>query len=368
MPILLTENCIGCGACVEICKPHSIELRNVEGGVQQAFISEEGCTGCGRCKVICPQLRSIRKSQPFFYAYQQPQKELLSVAQSGGAFGALCKWVFSQGGKVVGVRYTNNCRSVEYSIADDAEGVDEFHGSKYVLPRVSDIIPALKEVVESGRLVMFVGLPCHCAAVRNLFKNKDNLLIVDVLCYGPMSPEVWKSLMDGRFQGEGLKQFYFRDKTRTGWNNSEMSFVNREGKKAYLTKREGKKFRKFFGSGVAQAEPCLRCKFRTVERIGDLTLGDFWGIDHFVSLPSLKIHGGISLILCNTEKGESLMKELEPGLIGKFDDFDELKKFNGGLNPSNINEKRHGRFWKLCKVFGVSNVVRYSRLLGVRYR
>ena len=368
MPILLTENCIGCGACVEICKPHSIKLRDVEGGAQQAFISEKGCTGCGRCKVICPQLRSMRKSQLFYYAYQQPQKELLSVAQSGGAFGVLCKWIFAQRGKVVGVRYTNNCRSVEYAIADDVEGGGEFHGSKYVLPRVSDVIPALREALESGRLVMFVGLPCHCAAVRNLFKNKDNLLIIDVLCYGPMSPEVWKALMDECFHEEEIRQFCYRDKTRTGWAASEMSFVNEEGKKMYLSKRDGRKFKKIFESGVAQAEPCLRCKFRTVERVGDLTLGDFWGIEQFISLPSSRIHGGISLIFCNTEKGERLMKEFEPGLIGKFDNFEELKNFNGGLNPSKVNEKLHSRFWTLCKVFGVSNVVRYGRLLGVRYK
>ena len=54
MAILLTENCIGCGACESACLPGSIVLKSDPDGFTRAYISEDGCTGCGRCKIVCP--------------------------------------------------------------------------------------------------------------------------------------------------------------------------------------------------------------------------------------------------------------------------------------------------------------------------
>ncbi|MCL1993775.1 MAG: nitroreductase family protein [Spirochaetes bacterium] len=45
-----SEKCTGCGACVNICLRHIIELRN-----NKALTSGTGCFMCGHCLAVCPQ-------------------------------------------------------------------------------------------------------------------------------------------------------------------------------------------------------------------------------------------------------------------------------------------------------------------------
>ncbi|MHA1191971.1 MAG: DUF362 domain-containing protein [Promethearchaeota archaeon] len=47
--IWVTDKCIGCGTCLDVCFVNAINLIN-----NQAEISKE-CRGCGRCVEICPQ-------------------------------------------------------------------------------------------------------------------------------------------------------------------------------------------------------------------------------------------------------------------------------------------------------------------------
>ncbi|MHA1264502.1 MAG: nucleotide-binding protein [Candidatus Helarchaeota archaeon] len=57
------ENCIGCGACHEVCQPHA--LLNVPN--KQPVIFPEICTGCEACRIICeynaiePNMKEIGK-------------------------------------------------------------------------------------------------------------------------------------------------------------------------------------------------------------------------------------------------------------------------------------------------------------------
>lgn len=44
-----TEDCTGCGICVDECPVTAIELKN-----EKAHIDEEECTDCGSCVDSCP--------------------------------------------------------------------------------------------------------------------------------------------------------------------------------------------------------------------------------------------------------------------------------------------------------------------------
>ena len=46
-----TDGCIGCGACVSVCKFGAISLN--EYGV--AEVDEDKCLACGKCIKVCPQ-------------------------------------------------------------------------------------------------------------------------------------------------------------------------------------------------------------------------------------------------------------------------------------------------------------------------
>lgn len=50
---LILKNCIGCGACVEICPNHAIPDSLIGFISSLARINEQKCDGCGDCIHIC---------------------------------------------------------------------------------------------------------------------------------------------------------------------------------------------------------------------------------------------------------------------------------------------------------------------------
>jgi len=56
-----TEECKGCGLCIEACPPKAIRLS--EGlnhyGYRTAHYVGAGCTGCGICFLVCPEPGAI---------------------------------------------------------------------------------------------------------------------------------------------------------------------------------------------------------------------------------------------------------------------------------------------------------------------
>ena len=49
-PIIDTDECIGCGICVDACPQEVLE---VSSGVAEA-VNEDACIGCGECVEQCP--------------------------------------------------------------------------------------------------------------------------------------------------------------------------------------------------------------------------------------------------------------------------------------------------------------------------
>lgn len=58
---LNSEECKGCGLCVEACKPKSLHLseRLNRYGYHPVAYSGWGCTGCGICFLVCPEPGAI---------------------------------------------------------------------------------------------------------------------------------------------------------------------------------------------------------------------------------------------------------------------------------------------------------------------
>ena len=361
MAILLTENCIGCGACKEACLPGSVELRRGSDGFMRAYISEDGCTACGRCKIVCPQLRSSRMKPLEVLAYQNPDKKVLMRSQSGGAFVALAQEVLQDGGSVFGVRWTPDCSNAEFAEATSPEEIQSFSGSKYIPADLSAILPSLKISVKSGRLTLFSGLPCQVAAVRNLLPHRDNLLLVEVLCMGPMSPAVWHHLRL-KMPAE-MKTFLFRDKRRRGWGYPDASYELSNGDLHIFGSRRYAPCQ-LFSRGTTMSASCLRCKFKSIERVADITMGDFWGIEQWVDLPEEIRRQGISIVHAQTEIGRKYLTRLENGVLGKFTKFENLAKVNGGYGPlsSDVN-RRQKTFTRWSHRIGLRGTVTLASLM-----
>jgi 2-oxoglutarate ferredoxin oxidoreductase subunit delta len=56
-----TDECKGCGLCIEACPPRVIHLseRLNHYGYRTATYAGAGCTGCGICFVVCPEPGAI---------------------------------------------------------------------------------------------------------------------------------------------------------------------------------------------------------------------------------------------------------------------------------------------------------------------
>ncbi len=56
-----TEECKGCGLCVDACPPKVLELESGLNayGVHPAHYKGDGCTGCGICFYCCPEPGAI---------------------------------------------------------------------------------------------------------------------------------------------------------------------------------------------------------------------------------------------------------------------------------------------------------------------
>lgn len=58
--VIITENCKGCGICIEFCPTHTLGLK--KGKVM--VVNPENCTGCQLCDLRCPDF-AIMVDNPF---------------------------------------------------------------------------------------------------------------------------------------------------------------------------------------------------------------------------------------------------------------------------------------------------------------
>ena len=56
-------------------------------------------------------------------------------------------------------------------------------------------------------------------------------------------------------------------------------------------------------------ECCYQCTYANIHRVGDLTIGDFWGIGK--SHPEFYSEKGVSSVFVNTEKGQRLFDSIK---------------------------------------------------------
>ena len=74
------------------------------------------------------------------------------------------------------------------------------------------------------------------------------------------------------------------------------------------------RYGKHFMDGDCYRECCYRCAYANTERVADITVGDFWGIEQ--AHPDFFSPDGVSSVFVNTEKGGALLEWMrEHGVI-----------------------------------------------------
>ena len=154
---------------------------------------------------------------------------------------------------------------------------------------------------------MFSGTPCQVAAVKLHISKKlqDRLILVDILCHGVGSPSVWASHIHGIENKEGQKiiSAKCRDKSISGWHGFTENIVLGNGKSVHSNE-----YTEIFMKQIAYRQSCYQCPFANIQRVGDITIGDLWGVEKTKLAKEASDEKGMSLLMVNTEKGISVFE------------------------------------------------------------
>jgi len=321
------EQCTGCGACFNICPKECIRMISDTEGFLYPAIDPECCDDCDACKNVCPILHSPEpnhSSTPKVYACWNKDKTICFQSASGGAFSAFAGSVLDNGGIVFGAAFDESMR-LKHIAVNQREELGKLRSSKYVQSDIGCVYVEIRKLLGQNRSVLFSGTPCQVAALNEfLGKNNENLLTCDLACMGVPSPGLFAKYvasLEKHFQAK-LININFRHKYKSWELFSTMAVFN-DGRKRILTGYHDS-FMFGFLSHSSMRNACYRCPYAKLNRYGDITLGDFWGIGDFVPFYH-NTRNGISLILVNSEKGHRLLGGISSHLYLEERTLEEAK-------------------------------------------
>lgn len=300
------EKCIGCQACVENCPAHAIVFSRDSWGEGRASVNTNRCIACGLCRRICPAFNAELNPIPQTVSAAISNKHR-RTGSSGGIFYEIASRFIRDGGVVYGAAFDENLKLI-HQRATTYEELIPLCKSKYLHSDMAGVYINIKNDLKNGNNVFFVGAPCQASAIKNLFANKykSQLYIADFLCHGTGTQLVFNACIseEEKRRGGHITDFCFRAKTR----KAEHSFsytIDCEGRKKTIS---GYEFEfPYYYSFLKYAifnDACYSCPYAQNGRVGDITLGDFWGIKRYN--PSLDDRDGVSMLAVNSEKGERL--------------------------------------------------------------
>ena len=312
-PSILTKYslCTGCGACANICPNNAIEMHHDEYGFIKP-VSNTNCVNCGKCINCCPtiQFGKINNTMNVRKTYACMGDDLLrGKSSSGGAFSILAKQVLSENGVVFGATWDNDF-SVKHIYIENEEQLSLLQKSKYIQSNTGNTFKRVKEFLKLQRFVLYVGTPCQIAGLKMFlgddFQN-ENLVTIDLLCNHVPSQKIFKKYIQDNYNKNTIKSFTFRDKTKgETCDLIKIEYINGE---AIYTNITNDAFSQGFEAHLFCNDTCEHCFYRTINRIGDISLGDFWGIEWFDK--SMRDGKGTSAVLINSLKGEQLFNKIQ---------------------------------------------------------
>lgn len=333
---LSTEECSGCGACMNACPADAISMELGKDGFFYPSVSN-ACIDCDACERVCTAAHRLalkHEVRPDTFAAWSRNDETRFTSTSGGAFTELAEAVLAESGVVFGALYDDLC-NVRHGMAVDAESLEGLKQSKYVQ---SDTGFAFREVLQhldEGRIVAFCGTPCQVAGLRahlGRYADTDRLVTIDFVCRGVNSPKAYRAWLEEREKTKGVTvtKIWFKYKVG-GWKTSpfrtRIEFA--DGTDVVLDRKDNLFMSGYLDSNLYLRPSCTNCRFKGFPRQGDITLADFWGLD-----PVLDDDKGASMVLVNNQKGRRVFERAKESLVIHESRFTDIFAANGCIDAS----------------------------------
>lgn len=309
---LKKEDCCGCTACYSICPVNAINMLADDEGFFYPEIDTKKCIGCKKCINVCAFKATKKDKQipdtefPKIFAFKHNNYYVRTHSQSGGAFTAFSDEIIKNGGAVYGCVMTDNHMAI-HKKAETFEERDEMRGSKYIQSDMGEIFSNVKHDLSLGKQVMFTGTPCQIDALKLFLKTDyDNLLCIDIVCHGVPSPLIWTSYLSWLEKEYNAKSIPIKSKFRNkdfGWD-SHIETLKLKKENGKETEINSEIFKELFYKEYILRPSCYQCPYTSLHRPGNITIADFWMINNI--LPGINDNKGLSMVLVNDEKGETL--------------------------------------------------------------
>lgn len=338
------KHCTGCRACEQICPKSAISMVANNEGFLESSINYSRCIDCGLCRLVCPQNKAPELNTPLkVYAVRDIDDKEIRKSASGGAFVVAARNILSKGGIVVGAAY-NNDMSVSHIIVNSLDDLQKLQSSKYVQSDTYHTFKKVREGLKKGTLVLYSGTPCQIAGLKGfLRKEYDNLYTMDLICHGVASPKLFSkylSWLSHKLKCE-IIDYNFRDKS-IAWGLEYMIKVKHKSK-AKARPSSLDPYYYHFLKGDTYRECCYCCKYSQRDRIGDITIGDYWGIEK--EHPDFYSSKGVSCLLVNSKKGMRLWNMISKDFAFIESSFEKSAKANHNLKSPTLRPSIRDRIY-----------------------
>lgn len=340
------NSCTGCSACANICPKSCITMNPDQDGFLHPNIDIKNCINCKLCFKTCPINNQYvdDKKKPFAIAAMNKDLKIRLASSSGGIFSVLAEYVIDNDGVVFGASFDKSF-NVEHIACANKEELRNLRGSKYLQSNINGTYKYAKEVLDSGKFVLFSGTACQIAGLKSyLGKEYEKLYTNDIICHGVPSPKVWQKYKV--FQSMGIdseiETINFRSKIDS-WKKYSIRFLYKNGLE-YTEIINNNKYMRCFLMDLCLRPSCYECRFKQIHRQADITLADFWGVESI--LPLMNDDKGTSLVLIHSKKGRELMEKILYKIDSSVVDFDESIKQNPSMMQSATKPPLRGRFMR----------------------
>lgn len=309
--------CCGCNACLSICPTGALSSTKNSEGSFCVKVNLDKCIHCQRCTYICPTLNPKKNPKvSSCYAFNPKDRIIKEKSTTAGAFYFIAKRFIENGGYVVGAAWDfKNIYEDEiilrHKIVSKEEDLFFLQKSKYTQSYISqDLLNQIHTLLQQNNKVLFSGLPCQVNAITSLFGKKFNNLLytIDLLCGTTPSQDMLKRSFSEIHNNKPIKKINFRFYNNDYPSGLNLKVTYTDNSYVIHTHDKDPYFSSFLPC-IIRPTHCDYCKFVSLDRAGDVTLGDFHSIEKFDSRYNSTVTG---VCIPNTPKGQMLSQWFLP--------------------------------------------------------